>query len=73
MPANTKRLGPDDKAGVVLLKREGSKVNAGDKIYRIYYSLNNKVYPVARQMLEDSIILQKNKPVSKKTLYKVII
>jgi len=63
----------DSNAGFVLLKREGDKIELGDKIARIFYNIQSKNLPETLKMLEDAFIITESKVKEKKILYKVVL
>jgi len=64
----------DKHAGIVLLVREGSRVKTGDKLMRVFYSIDNKTYFDSINSLYDSIIIGKTKPLKpQKTFHKIIL
>ena len=63
----------DRNAGIVLLAREGTKVNYGDKIARVFYSIKNKNFPVATKSIKEAIKITKQKPILHNIFYKVIV
>lgn len=63
----------DRNAGIVLLAREGTKVNYGDKIVRIFYSISNKNFPEATNLIKEAVKMSKQKPVLHNVFYKVIV
>ena len=63
----------DLTAGYQLMVREGSKVNEGDKLVRIFYSINNTSFQKAYIELSRSIYITKNKQQSKKVFHKLIM
>lgn len=63
----------DKNAGVVLLIKEGSKVNFGDKLARVFYSFDNKQFFRAINPILDSIKISKSKPSVYKIFYKVVL
>lgn len=63
----------DKKAGLQLMVREGVKVNEGDKLVRIFYSIENRNLPLTLNCLKDAIYITKNKGQNQKVLHKIIM
>lgn len=63
----------DKNAGIVLLVREGMKVDKGEKIARIFYSIDNENFFNSVSKIKESIVLSKTKPNIHKVFYKVIV
>ena len=63
----------DANAGVVMMVREGTKVNYGDKLMRVFYSIDNEFFCSSVEELKSSIVISKTKPSTHNVFYKVII
>lgn len=63
----------DANASVVMLVREGSKINAGDKLMRVFYSIDNENFCSSVQEFKKAILITRTKPVVHKVFYKVIV
>jgi len=63
----------DKDAGIVVLKREGQKVFAGDKLMRVFYNVENKGYFSVIEKMRSSVKISKTKPKTHKIFYKVIV
>ncbi len=63
----------DKNAGIVLLVREGDKIEKDKKIARIFYSIDNKSFCNTLSDIRKSIVIQEGKPSMKKTIYKVVL
>lgn len=63
----------DGKAGLQLMVREGLKVGEGDKLVRIFYSIENKNLPQTIKALKDAIYITKVKSQNKKVLHKIVM
>jgi len=69
--AKTKKY--DKNASLVILVREGQKVRVGQKLMRVFYSINNKAYFESVNDLSDSFYINKTKPNIHKVFYKVVL
>jgi len=65
--------GKDKNAGIVVLVREGQKVNVSDKLVRVLYSFNNSCFCESVKEIKDSIVIEKNKPAKNKIFYKIVL
>lgn len=63
----------DANAGVVMLVREGTKVQVGDKLMRVFYSIDNKYFCSSVNGFKESILITKSKPNLHKVFYKVVV
>lgn len=63
----------DKNAGIVLLVREGDKIEKDDKVARIFYGIDNKNFCSSLADIRNSIVIEDNKPVLNKTIYKIIL
>lgn len=63
----------DDNAGLVLLAREGDKVQEGGKLVRIFYSFDNPNLPATLKLIKQSIEIKKTKKENHAFFYRVVI
>lgn len=63
----------DANAGVVMLVREGTKINKGEKLMRIFYSIDNNYFCSSINQFKQAVVISKTKPTTHKVFYKVII
>ena len=63
----------DKNAGIVLLAREGAKIDYGDKIARVFYSIGSRGYFDSINTFKEAIKVAKVKPSVHSVFYKVII
>lgn len=63
----------DKNAGIVLMVREGSKVKKGDKIARLFYSIDNYNFAPSTALIRDCIVISRFKPRVKKVFYKIVV
>lgn len=63
----------DKNASVVLLIKEGAKVSYGDKLVRIFYSLDNQSFFKAIIPIRDAIKISGAKPHIHKIFYKIVL
>ena len=65
--------GIDKNAGIIMLKREGDKVQVGDRIARVLYSFGNDNYPLALGDIREALCVKAQKPKREKLLVKVFV
>lgn len=65
--------GKDKNSGIVVLVREGQKVNVGDKLVRVLYSFKNSNFCESVKEIKESILVDKIKPAKSKVFYKVVL
>lgn len=63
----------DENAGIVLLVREGDKIEKHTKIARVFYNINNNNFTSTIADIRNAIVISESKPQNTKTVYKVVI
>ena len=63
----------DKNAAIVMLVREGARVEVGDKIARVLYSFDNDNYPLALPGIREALCVKAQKPKREKLLVKVFV